>query len=375
MTKINVLHSNRYSCILETCTIYDIDKEIDVSIKDNKKYVTLDWIDGYREYEVAYVLMVTYGKFKYPIDVLKELQIGYNDNNSLNCFISNLYIYFKKPIEVTLQPGYFYIPYYSSGCINKKGEVIRFEDNKKLIENIRKFDTSDVKNRTGGYVAYRLRPDIGNGTIAFRHRLLLMVFGKYDINPNKLVVDHLNGIPGDDRLDNLEFVTKAINNKRAIDNGLCPNSVVKVHYYNWRTKEEKHYPSITKASEDSKLGHSGITKRIKFPTKRYLDGHCYKVDDGLPFELEHSIHSAGVEADIVAKNILTNDIITASNAARMSELININRTSISIAAKEKTFKPVKQYIFKYLLDDDEFPEFDYEYLEKVKQKLYSPITE
>lgn len=375
MTRINVLHSNRYSCVLETCKVYDLDNEVTVSVKNNKKYVTLDWIDGNREYELAYVLMVTYGKFNYPIDVLKELKVGYTDKNSLNCFVNNLYVYFQEPIPVTLRPGFYYIPYYSSGCINREGVVIRFEDGKELVQNIRKYASTDIKNRTGGYIAYRLTPDIGSATIAYRHRLLLMTFSKYDTNPANLVVDHINGIPGDDRLENLEFVTKAVNNKRAIDNGLCPNSLIKVHYFNWRTKEEAHYPSIVKAAENTKLTYSAITKRIKFPTKRYLDGHCYKIDDGLPFELEHAIHSTGVEADIVAKNILTGEIIIAPNATKLSELINVSATSITTGAKDKTFKPIKQYIFKYLLDDIDFPEFNFEFLESVKHKLCSPIIE
>ena len=51
------------------------------------------------------------------------------------------------------------------------------------------------------------------------HRLVYMVYISNDIDP-KLTINHKNGIKTDNRVDNLELVTYAANNKHAKETGL-----------------------------------------------------------------------------------------------------------------------------------------------------------
>lgn len=364
----NLLYSNKYLLDLETLKIVTHDNEIiKEKIIDGDRYVTLDWIFGVKDYKLDFVVWVSSINHTYPIDVLKELKIMHKDDNKENCYLTNLYISFKKPIESLRYPGYFYIPYYSRYLISRDGEVIRIEDEKKLSKLTRNYAPDDVKNRTGGYIYYNAVSDIGIN-IMYRHRSIALTFLDYSIDPTKLVVNHKNGIPGDDRLDNLELVTKAENNRHAIESGLCPNSTIKLEYYNWKTGDKIKFMSISSAASELGMDYNKVAKRLRQPTKKYADGHCFKPDDGTPWALDDKLFTMGVELAIVGKNVLTGEIIIADSGEAMSRLTGINPTSIRAAAFNGDYKLVKQYMFKYADDDNNFPDVDFNVLQKLKNK-------
>lgn len=69
------------------------------------------------------------------------------------------------------------------------------------------------RNTTGqGYMNYVLYTN-GKRKLFPRHRLLCITF-KPISNSEDMQVDHINGIPGDDRLENLEWVTAKENIRR-----------------------------------------------------------------------------------------------------------------------------------------------------------------
>ena len=70
-----------------------------------------------------------------------------------------------------------------------------------------------------GYVNYALCLGSERRLIA-RHRLLMTAFCPVG-NSDSLYVNHRNGIKGDDRLENLEWVTPKENSRDAQRNGLC----------------------------------------------------------------------------------------------------------------------------------------------------------
>jgi hypothetical protein len=53
-----------------------------------------------------------------------------------------------------------------------------------------------------------------NGKKVFRHRVIWEM--NYGPIPDSLVIDHINGIPGDDRIENLQVVTRAENHSLGI---------------------------------------------------------------------------------------------------------------------------------------------------------------
>lgn len=365
----NIYLSNNYKIDLERLEIYDSEgNTIEINInKEGLKVVKLNWIFGLKEYPLALVVILTGLNPIYPLYVIENIVIGYKDNNKNNCYLSNLYYKFNGPVESKEVKGYYYIPFYYGYVINNVGDVIRLADNKQLTKSVRVFK-NDKKNRKGGYVYYSMPRNTNKVKTGLRHRLLCLVFKDYHSDPALLVCNHINGVPGDDRLDNLELVTKAENNKHAIDNGLCPNSVVPVDYYNWITGVRKTFPSVRTASLSFTLGHSGILKRMTHPERRYSDGHCFRKQSEDKWNLEDRVFSMGVIKSVACKNVLTGQIIIADSSEAMSRLIGVNPISISRVAKANNFKPVKQFMFKFTTEEKDFPNLDLYKLEKIKKK-------
>jgi hypothetical protein len=69
-----------------------------------------------------------------------------------------------------------------------------------------------------GYNVVRLRKG-KEAKMLYMHRLLALHF-KYNPNPEKRFIDHLDGIKLNNSLSNLEWVTQAENNRRAYKTGL-----------------------------------------------------------------------------------------------------------------------------------------------------------
>ena len=94
------------------------------------------------------------------------------------------------------------IPNIDNYLINKNGFVFSVVKNKflKPLTNGR------------GYRFYVLYHN-GKRRCYFRHRLLMITFRPIE-STEGMSIDHINGIPGDDRLENLEWVTHSENVKR-----------------------------------------------------------------------------------------------------------------------------------------------------------------
>ena len=114
-------------------------------------------------------------------------------------------------------PGFFYIPGCPTHAINADGELINAKKGTRLKWYITK--PSKTKNVIGGYAFNRI--DFGRETYMIsRHRSMLLVFKPYADNVDSMVSNHINGVPGDDRLDNLEWLCRKGNIDHAYRSGL-----------------------------------------------------------------------------------------------------------------------------------------------------------
>lgn len=214
------------------------------------------------------------------------------------------------------------------------------DKNKNILEwKFSKPPKNNIKNITGGY-AYT------NGRNAIsRHRLVLEIF-KPTKDSDKLVVNHINGIPGDDRLNNLEWVSRKDNLIHAINNGLMPNSVIKIDMKHLDTGEVKTFNTIANCARYLKVSHSKVVKRMYNNTFYYTDKLLFKKhEDEWPSELTYV--EMGIRRKVEA-TLPNGTVENYNNIMSASDGTGVNTTSISVACKKHPHKPVKGIYFKFI---------------------------
>lgn len=165
--------------------------------------------------------------------------------------------------------GYYVIPQEPNYAINLNGSVVNLKTGQYL---------SGSRN-PDGYYNYRLTAATGEAKTYGRHRLMGMTFKDPGVPIDNLVINHLNGVKGDDWLDNLEWSTYQGNAEHAGAMGLTekcrPISVLDTISGNV-TK----YPSCIAAAKELGLTKDAVLWRVKtgetrvFPEKKqYRFGH------------------------------------------------------------------------------------------------------
>ena len=158
-------------------------------------------------------------------------------------------------------------PIYDRYEANRLG-VVRHVENKKDIGGL---------NKTG-YIRITVR-DQGIRKNCLKHRFIFECFhGK--INDDKLVVDHINNIKTDNRLENLQLITQSQNQKKEHRKGknLPP---IRVQAININSGESFDYDSISKCGKRLDINDASIIRVLKGITKTAtskLDKNKYKFE-------------------------------------------------------------------------------------------------
>lgn len=334
-------------------------------------FIRLSWINGDDFYKVNVVLAVAIFDIKIPKERLDDIELIFEDGDLNNKKINNLSYYFKNgPIEVHGLPGYFYIPYYTRYCINKEGVIIIIKT--KYIKSWCKSSPVRIKNITGGYMTSRGLRDIGGVDHITRHRALALTFIPYKKNPWSMVINHIDGVPGNDLLNNLEWVTRAENNQHAYDLGLFPNKTVKVLMKNLVTGCIKKYSSIAHCARENNFSEGFIRARLRNSNIRYSDNISFKLDDNSDWPLDFlAARSPSSRRDIISKNIIDGKISIYSSASSASIDTNISDATILSHCKEAKKKTANGIIFRFLEKNLIWPEFSDEEIEKISMNLHS----
>ena len=136
--------------------------------------------------------------------------------------------------------------------LNDNGDFFSYP--KKTRKGIRKMKT--LENKKTGYLYIDLCKE-GKVKKFTAHRLIAKAFLSNE--ENKEEVNHINGIKTDNRLENLEWVTKSENQLHSIKNGLRT------------TKGEKNSQSKLSESDVLKIfNDKRIYKEISFEFKIYI---------------------------------------------------------------------------------------------------------
>ena len=192
---------------------------------------------------------------------------------------------------------------YSNYVVYENGLVFSFLTNEFL----------EGSRNPAGYVNFRLTDDNGVCKTWGRHRLLGWCFLRDENWTPDLVVNHGNGIKGDDRLNNLEWVTNLENIHHAGEAGLSPKCLP-VQLRNIDTKEVLDFPSIIDCARHLGLHKDVVSDRVSKGPAFLYPGRLqfrYKSTD----EWETPTESAG----IFVRNVLSGEVKLFPFLARVAE--------------------------------------------------------
>lgn len=268
-------YSGRRITLDATGRVFINNELLDLTLIDGECHVKFGWMFGEKYYSIALLMIVTFLPMHLPDFLWERITPLFKDGNHKNHSLSNLTYGFKNGfIEVPDYPSFYYVPFYTMYGINKEGILINATSGKLLSWYVVKPNVA--RNSTGGYKACRAVVATGITKVLFRHRALALVFKKYDANIDTLIINHRDGDPSNDDIDNLEWTTYSQNNLHAYKKGLRPNSAFPILVKHVNSDLITEYVNIQEAARDLGMTGSNVGYRLN---------NCYGklFDDGLLF--------------------------------------------------------------------------------------------
>lgn len=261
--------------------------------------------------------------------------------------LSNLYYRHRELIEY--EEGFYYIPYYETMVINRKGKCLNWVRGNLLKSHVSKPNIK--RNIIGGYHSYCMVDNFGLRKNIGRHRLLCLTFKRYDTAPKRLHVNHEDGIPGNDDLDNLSWCTPKENIDHAIENGL-KLTTVKVLHKDLNTGKITKYMSAQRCA--LALGKAAnfynviLYRMRKCPGTVFPDGWLFKEDDGSEWPpLKEGIARQSNYNPVLAMDVFTREITKFDNASKAAKHYGLKGDSITSHIRNDSVAPLDGKVFRY----------------------------
>lgn len=333
-------------------------------VKTNSKdgiKIELSWINGLCDYYIGTLVIVTFHPMHLPDHLWINIEPLHFDENPCNNETSNLtYRFDCGLLEHEQLPGYYYVPHYTAYVINREGVLRHHETLREKTWFSVKPD--HLRNSKGGYYFTRITNVPKVNGVVYRHRALCLTF-KPILNAKtiNMVVNHIDGVPGNDDLDNLEWVSYAKNNQHAHDNKLTGNKNKPVLVKNLKTGEIISYRNTKEAAV--KLGYSTsnpIRYRIRFAQNVLYDDYLqFKFDDGDSWpkvNMKATPVRFRIGSKMAARNVFTGEVITFDTFDQGAELTGIDKQTIMIHVRDRQYLPFNGYNFSYYTEGMEWPE-------------------
>lgn len=266
--------------------------------------------------------------------------------------ISGQYCY-SEPLEHEEYSGYFYVPEFEDHIVSRDAVVLDLKRNRIKTWSIWR-DPKKIKK--GGYRTTSAVDNQGRKRRFTRHRAMASAFITYELRDATMLVNHINGIPGDDRVENLEWVTYAENNKHAYDAGLYKDGKTNpIVYRNRLTGETKAYATVKACAEDLGFSYGMVNERFRNPELMFDDGHDFKKDDGDPWPSDRKYVKAPTVRTVCCRDIETGTITIFEGSKRASEKLGISRATIDAHCTSEVITPTGGYNFRFMETGMTFP--------------------
>lgn len=246
------LTNNRYQVRLDGPSVTDNDFVLERQINSNgQPCVLLDWYDGQRLYPLSQVVAHTFKPTNVPQKYWNQLSVEFIDTNQSNLDPANLVWRYPKALGFEDYNGFAFIPMFSRYLINREGAVFDLKRQRFMKAGY-----------CTGYIKYTLISDLGEKIRHSRHRLIGYTYLDYPTDVDKLHINHINGVKGDDRIENLEWVTCKENIQHAVRTGLMKISKP-ILVENLADGTVQELESVTQCCLKYGLNKAELTKSIK----------------------------------------------------------------------------------------------------------------
>lgn len=272
---------------------------------------------------------------------------------------------------------YVKIPGFSRYEINRQGELF---DTLERCHVSFSHMVSKKRGETEGYYVTAIFNDDGKKSFCSRHRLLMLSFVKPPEHFVKPIVNHINGIKGDDRLENLEWTDYRGNILHAGQLGLttkCVPITARCVY----TGEVKFYPSVIDMATDIGISKDAGAWRLKFdqdrifPEMKQYRSALDKSDWPMPSARDIEIASYGSSVNTLLKDVTTG-VVTEFNTAREVALkLGVCEAVISNMTSQKKQILIKgRYLVKRKDDATDWKQIDNLEHEKLMTGITKGVT-
>ena len=356
--------------------------------EDGFKTVYLDLWNGLKSYRVGLLTLVAYGKLRLQPQYFDMVETFHLDGDKDNHHPANIGYRYKAPIECEQHPEFFYIPCYNNYVIDRRGNIKAWRTGVFLTQHTSRASARALhRRRKQGYKFVSAVSDTGHKN-ARVHRLLALTFIPYPDNVDELTVNHLDGDPGNNCIENLEWTTFRGNLIHAMTTNLMrrdakPATIAFERGYaiNVITGAQLEFTTFQQVSKLTGIAHTTVRDRIAEKSQALCQGGwMFKDDPSTPWRVvkdpwkELSANTAGMK--IRSMNVFTGEVREHENARSAQRELGFDSAGSMVKRYiNKGFKtPLFGYVFRMEYDTTPWPEFNERQLAVFRDSPMDPRT-
>lgn len=229
-----------------------------------------------------------------------------------------------SPKEMKEFPGFFKIHGFDKYVVSVDGRVINTVSGKEIKGSV----------NPAGYHNFRITDERGYCYTIGRHRLLGMVFKHPGVNIDDLVINHINGIKGDDRLTNLEWVTHQGNlihaSKMGLNDTCQPISVRDVD-----TGEVIKYDTISECARRNGLSKDAVCYRVRigeervFPERKQYRANHSDAPWYVPVNVDKALLLNTTSKPVIMRHVVTGIECVFKQSSELASFLKVSQATIS----------------------------------------------